>query len=162
MTLRILTLLAIPLLIGACATAPKLETAGVDSSLKPDLDPKTLDLSTDRRIHWGGVIIASRNLEQESQIEVLGYPLDGSGRPNTDSAPLGRFLATQKGYLETLDFSPGKSVSFVGKLQSSRTGKIGDSEYRYPTLLIEQSAVWDSRNYTRPQFHFGIGIGIHN
>ncbi len=162
MSTRFLALLAIPLLIGACATAPKLETGGVDPSLKPDLAPETLDLSTGSRIHWGGVVITSRNLEQESQIEVLGYPLDGSGRPNTDSAPLGRFLATKKGYLETLDFSPGKSVSFVGKLQPSRTGKIGDSDYRYPILLIEQSAVWDSNRYSRPQFRIGIGIGIHN
>lgn len=160
MNARIPLLLALPLLLAACAATPRLETQGVDPGLTPSQSTESLDLANGRRVHWGGVIIASRNLETESQIEVLAYPLTGGGRPNTEEKPLGRFLAVKKGYLETLDYGVGKTASFVGKLQPSRPGKIGDTDYRYPVLLIEQNRIWPSGGYTKPQFHIGIGIGI--
>lgn len=160
--LRNFALLLIGLVLSACAATPRLDTQGTDKALTPDLATTTLDLSTGRRVHWGGVIISSRNQENESVVELLAYPLGDSGRPNTDSAPLGRILAIKKGYLETLDYSAGKIASFVGTLQPSRAGRVGDAEYRYPVIQVEQSALWPPNSYSKPQFRIGIGIGIHN
>lgn len=157
---RFSALLLAALLVTGCAATPRLDTAGIDRSLTPDLATETLDLSSGRRVHWGGVIIGSRNQENESVVELLAYPLGDSGRPNTDSAPLGRILAVSSGYLETLDYSPGRIASFVGTVQPSRSGRVGDAEYRYPVLQIEQSALWPVESYSKPQFHIGIGIGI--
>ncbi|QKK11587.1 MAG: hypothetical protein HND59_08300 [Pseudomonadota bacterium] len=160
MSARPLSLLLAGLLITACAATPKLDTQGIDKSLSPDLATETLDLSSGRRVHWGGVIVSSRNQADESVVELLAYPLGDSGRPNTDSAPLGRILAVKKGYLETLDYSAGKIASFVGTVQPSRSGRVGATEYRYPVLQIEQSALWPPSDYGKPQFRIGIGIGI--
>ena len=160
MTIRSFIVLAISLVIGACATTPQSEPTAVDPSLTANRATESRDLANGRKIHWGGVIIASRNLKQESQLEMLAYPLTGNGRPDTDQKPLGRFLAVKKGYLETLDYGAGKSASFVGTLQPSRAGKIGDTDYRYPVLQIEQSRLWPASSYNKPQFHIGIGIGI--
>lgn len=162
MNARALMMVVIALALGACATTPPLETSGVDPDLTPAQSTESLDLANGRRIHWGGVIIAGRNLESESQLEMLAYPLTGNGRPDTDRKPLKRFLAVKKGYLETLDYSAGRIASFVGTLQPSRTGRIGDSDYRYPVLAIEQSRLWSDRGHTQPQFRIGIGIGISN
>lgn len=159
-SLRLILALLLGALLGACAAAPKLDTQNVDKTLTPQLASEILDLSAGRRVHWGGVIVASRNEANESIVELLTYPLGDSGRPNTDSAPLGRVLAVKQGYLETLDYSAGKIASFVGTLQPSRTGRVGDSQYRYPVLRIEQSALWPPGDYAKPQFHIGIGIGI--
>lgn len=161
-SLRHAPILIIALLATACATTPKLNTQGVDSTLTPNLPSEILGQSVGQRAHWGGVIISSRNQADESVVEVLAYPLGDSGRPNTDSAPQGRFLAVKQGYLETLDYSPGRIASFVGTLQPPRTGRVGDASYRYPVLRIDQSALWQANDYAKPQFHFGIGIGIHN
>lgn len=160
MSVRPLTLLCIALLVSACAATPKLDTQGIDRSLLPDLATETLDRSSGKRVHWGGVIVSSRNQANESVVELLAYPLSDSGRPNTDTAPFGRVLAVKNGYLETLDYSAGKIASFVGTLQPSRTGRVGDTEYRYPVLQIEQSGLWPPSDYGKPQFHIGIGIGI--
>lgn len=159
-SLRPSFLLIAALLLGACASAPKLDTQGVDRTLTPDTATETLDLSAGRRVHWGGVIVDSRNQENESVVELLAYPLGDSGRPNTDSAPLGRILAVKQGYLETLDYSAGKIASFVGTLQPSRTGRVGETDYRYPVVRIQQSALWPPSSYVKPQFHIGIGVGI--
>ncbi|GAB4349460.1 MAG: Slp family lipoprotein [Gammaproteobacteria bacterium] len=159
---RLLPLLFVSLMLGACASTPQLNSEGVDTGLVPSQSTETLDLANGRLVHWGGVIVASRNLAGESQLEILAYPLTGKGRPNTEEKPLGRFLAVKKGYLETLDYSAGKTVSIVGRLQPSRPGKIGEAEYRYPVVQIEQIALWRPASYSQPQFHIGIGIGIHN
>ncbi len=161
-TLRYALILTVTLLVAACASTPRLDAQGTDPTLTPNLPSENLDLSAGRRVHWGGVIITSRNQADESVVEILAYPLSDSGRPNTDSAPQGRFLAVKPGYLETLDYGPGRIASFVGTLQPSRSGRVGDAEYRYPVLRVEQSALWPTNDYAKPQFHIGIGIGIHN
>lgn len=141
-----------------CATVPPLNTAGVDKGLTPATPSATLDLARGKRVAWGGIIIDSRNLRDTSQVEVLAYPLDSDGRPETDSKPLGRFLAIKSGYLETLDFSRGRLASFVGTVQPTRAGKVGAAEYRYPVLHIEDSRIWRPRSSYGPQFHFGLGV----
>lgn len=162
MTALRLPLLLMLTLLTACATSPKLETAGVDQTLTPKAVAEG-NIEAGARVMWGGVIIATTNLKEQTQIEILAYPLDDDQHPDTAKPPLGRFLATQGGYLESNVYSQGRLITLTGSLQEKVTGRIGAADYIYPLIKIEQLHLWPERgDSAEPRFHFGIGVMLHN
>lgn len=116
-----------------------------------------------KTVLWGGVIIASTNLKESTQLEILAYPLGSDQRPMSEDQAMGRFLAIQKGYLETTDYTQGRYITVKGTLGSTQKGRIGDSEYIYPVVNITQLHLWSKEGeYVEPRVRFGIGVMIHN
>lgn len=156
----LLLVLVFASLVGACAK-PKLDDTGINKSLTPASAVADIAAARGQTVRWGGVIISSTNLKDDTQLEVLAYPLDDDGRPRGDAAPLGRFLAIRRGYLETLDYAPGRAVTLTGQVQETRENKVGDASYKYPVLAVDQARLWsDERRRGDSRFHFGIGVGI--
>lgn len=154
-------------LIAGCASPPIDTGAGVESSTPDSLvaeagDPAaTIDAGA--RVLWGGLIIASANLESGSQLEVLAYPLDRVQRPQTTHEPQGRFIVRTRDYLETLDFSPGRPVTAYGRVAAIDDGRVGEADYRYPVLQVDELHLWRPGDEpVRPRFNFGIGIDLSN
>lgn len=150
------------LLLGACATGPTFETRGADETLTPREAAQRPDALSGSRVAWGGVIIQGTNLRDSTRLEVLAYPLGGDNRPDTDAGPTGRFLAERPGYLETVNYAPGRLVTVVGPLTGTRTGSIGENEYLYPVVEAQRIQLWpqEPRYYTEPRIHFGVGVGV--
>ncbi len=157
--------LLVTLVLFGCAK-DKADDAAIDKNLTPhaavnDLTNNQGATSRGHRVRWGGVVIGSKNLKDHTQLEVLSYPLDRNGRPKRDSEPLGRFIATKDGYLETVDYAPGRLVTITGPVQTSETRKLGESDYDYPLIAVDDLKLWEQDvPRTEPRFHFGIGIGI--
>lgn len=151
------------LLLTGCATGPKFDTINVNPSLTPAQAVTKFNSARNSRVIWGGIIISATNLEGKTRFEVLSYPLSRSQRPNTDAAPQGRFLATKDGYVETLDYSPGKRITVTGTLTETREGRIGESLYIYPVVQTESLYLWTTTHAaTEPRINFGIGVILHN
>lgn len=154
-------ILAAALLLAACATGPKFETAGVDPALTPKRVAEGAPSAVGARVIWGGSIIASTNLEKGTQIEVLGYALDGQQRPRSEEPPQGRFLILYPEYLETVDYGPGRYVTVRGRVVAVREGQVGESRYRYPVVEPDGLHLWPKESQSsEPKVHFGVGIGI--
>lgn len=146
--------------VAGCATS-KVDDSGINKNLTPARAAADINVARGQTVRWGGVIISSNNLKDATQLEVLAYPLDDDGRPRRDMAPLGRFLAVRSGYLETVDYAPGRAVTLTGKVQETRENKVGEASYTYPVLAIDQARLWtDERRGGDSRFHFGIGVGI--
>jgi len=147
-------------LLTACATTPPLDITGVDVGITPTKVIADLEATRNRRVHWGGVIVQSKNLKDTTQIEVLAYPLDKAGKPNTESDPQARVLIMQPGYLETADYRPGRLVSIVGTVTEVREGAVGEARYTYPMVRADQLHLWpkQTKDRTGTDIHFGIGI----
>lgn len=154
------------LLLGlvGCASGPKFDTSAVDKTLLPTAVAADIDAGRGRTAMWGGPIINSRNYENTSQLEVLAYPLNDAGRPQLDQSPLGRFLVQRAGYLETVDYAPGRLITAIGPVAGVRSGAVGDARYNYPVVEARQLHLWPrsegAPRSSNPQFHFGIGIGV--
>lgn len=161
---RVILVGALLLGLVACASGPKFDTSAVDKALLPTAVAADVDTTRGRTAMWGGPIINSRNFEDRSQLEVLAYPLNDAGRPRLDQSPLGRFLIDRAGYLETVDYAPGRLVTAIGPVAGVRSGTVGDARYNYPVLEARQLHLWPRSETvprsTNPQFHFGIGIGV--
>lgn len=159
----LLITLLFAILLAACATSPRFDTTGIDVSLTPKLAVSKNQTLQGVPVFWGGVIITSNNLKDVTQLEVLAYPLDSNQRPASEQAPLGRFLAVKEGYLETADFAPGRLITLTGTLGDKRIGRVGEAEYIYPVVNINQLHLWFSRGASvEPQVQFGFGLMIHN
>lgn len=156
-----LSVVAIAAVTG-CATTPPLDLTGVDREVTPVQAMAQPGEARGQRVLWGGVIVGSRNLTSGTELEVLAYPLTSAGKPDRNADPTRRFLLTHAGYLEPVDYGPGRLVSAVGKVAGAREGKVGETPYTYPLLEAEQVHLWprESARRTDPSVHFGVGVGV--
>ena len=146
------------LLVTACATGPRFETTGVATDLTPRGAALRFDEVRAERVLWGGIIVDSTHPRQGTRLEVLAFPLENQS-PQTQQAPLGRFLVIEPGYLETADYAPGRRVTVVGRLGELRQGRIGEAEYTYPVVRADDIHLWPRETAAaEPRVHFGFGV----
>lgn len=147
--------------LAACASGPDFPTQDVNLTLHPQ--QATAPAMAGQRVLWGGLIIATHNLQDHTRLEVLAYPLDSRQRPDTSAQPQGRFLAERGGYLEPVDYASGRLVTLTGTVQKARAGKIQDSDYTYPVIAVTAIHLWPAGEGqgTDTQVHFGLGVIFH-
>jgi outer membrane lipoprotein len=153
-----LYLLLTLLMLSACAASP-LKLDGVNRDVSPAM-VNTAHPYTKLRVVWGGMIIKTQPLQQNTQIEVLAFPVASDGEPDRQTASQGRFLILRQGYLEPADFAPGRWVSVVGTIGQPQLGKVGEADYLFPVIVPEQLYLWplNASSNTQTFFHFGVGI----
>lgn len=155
-----LSLLLIALLLTACASSPKVAT-DAERGITPT-EAVSLDLSgAQTPLQWGGVIVETHNLANNTELQILAYPLNSSGRPEVSDSPTGRFIVQKAGYLESVDYRKGRQVTATGKLAEKRTGKVGEAAYTFPVLLADELVLWpeQSTRKANPRVNFGLGVG---
>jgi outer membrane lipoprotein len=112
---------------------------------------------------WGGKILDVRNLADETEIQVVAYPLDRAQRPQQSAPTQGRFILVLPGFVEPLDFPPGRFLTVRGRIDGSRVRRIGDADREYPVLRRDALHLWPvnfPRERSRVSFGVGIGVGI--
>ncbi|MDH5444906.1 MAG: Slp family lipoprotein [Gammaproteobacteria bacterium] len=160
--MKTLSLLLLVLTITGCAQYPKFDTRHVDKSLLPTQVASDLKAHKGKNILWGGTILSGKNLKKSTRLEVLAYPLDGDGWPERDQKPLGRFILSQAGYLETADYAKGRVITVLGSITGIEKGKVGDSAYTYPLVQVQQLHLWEKIDRkSGTGFHFGVGVMFH-
>jgi outer membrane lipoprotein len=135
---------------------------GVDAALTPTQAATRIDTAQGRRVAWGGSIINTTNRQNTTEIELLGYPLDSGGRPDSGATAQQRFVLVRPGYLESADYRAGRLISAVGTVVGTRAGKVGEAPYTYPVLQAEQLHLWpiEEPRESGSNVRFGIGVGI--
>ncbi len=157
-----LYLLPIALLLSACASAPEFDAEKTAAPITVAQAVSTPDSHKGKQVLWGGAIINSTNLKNETRLEVLAYPLDSDNYPQTGKPAYGRFLLLKQGYLETVDYAPGRLITVSGTLDGVQKSKLDESVYTYPLLRAEKIHLWSKNGKSETQFHFGIGVMFRN
>jgi outer membrane lipoprotein len=148
--------------LSGCATTDCVSAVG-----RTGLTPAQVAASrgyTGERQRWGGTLASARNLADSTELEVIGYPLNGCGQPRTGAKPVGRFILVNPGYLETAEHPPGTPLTATGIIAGTREGNVGGASYRFP-LLTGQGVRWWQREtqgtgtYRLPWVSIGIGGG---
>lgn len=115
-----------------------------------------------QRLERGGSIVATSSKGDRTEIEVLAYPLDERGRPDTRRSTIGRFLAVRSGPAAPADYLPGTLVTVSGVLVSAAQGQEAP---RLPTIVADNVRVWErdtsirSQSNVKPTFDVGGGGG---
>jgi len=157
-------LVAGSIILASCASGPQFPTEQVNTSLQPKQAAQSSETLVGERVIWGGVVLATRNLEKTSELEVLAYPLDEfNQKPETGDSPLGRFLVSLSGYLETADYGKGRLVTVTGRFSEIEQGKVGQAPYTYPVIEAADMYLWPRDSGVRgPNFRFGVGVIFRN
>jgi outer membrane lipoprotein len=105
---------------------------------------------------WSGVIAAIKNLPSKTQLDVLYYPANASGRPLVKEEPVGRFKVFTDKFLDPAVYEKGRSITVVGTIVEKVSEKIDEYEYVYPTLERAKVHLWKKRDKrTEVEFYYG-------
>lgn len=145
----------------ACATTESL-TISPDETVVQPYQVSAAGADTGRRVAWGGTVIRVENRSERTRLEMLAFPLGSDGVPDTGRSPTGRFMADYRGFLDPVDYAPGRRATLRGRITSSHSGKVGDAPYQYPVIEVEEVRLWISGRseggWWPPQLHIGIGV----
>lgn len=152
-----------------CVSGPE-----IPESLEPQIDKSVTftqvlqspEAYTGRTVVVGGEVLSARGLKEGTQLEVLQLPLGDRQRPaaqRTESQ--GRFLALSRDSVDPAKFADGTPVTIVGEVTGAQTGRLDETDYRYPTLDVKYLYVWDKRREQEPWRsgpRFGVfgGVGM--
>lgn len=156
--MRIAITLACAAMLAACATSPK-PLQGQFAAVQPE--QAVASGSAGELVRWGGRIVEVRTEKLNSCFEIVGAPLDSSGRPRKVDSSTGRFIACRTGFYEPQVFAPGRELTISGHIESFETRKVGEYDYRYPRVAADVVFLWPERRTMdlqyRPTFSFGLG-----
>ena len=161
--MRLFTFLALTLL---CCTACTLPIS------QPSLDLVDRELTfaalrqdperyLGRYLLLGGAVVAVRNTTAGSELEVVQFPTDHSGRITATDNSGGRFLVQIDTFSEPAIYQ-GRLVSLVGKVTGQKRAPLGEIDYLYPVLTAHELHLWrpeESPDAARVHFGFGFGVG---
>lgn len=151
--------LALAVLLSSCAAAPPTAPGAAPAA---GATPAPRGSPGAQRVQWGGQIVAVDNRVDRTELEILGYPLDPDGRPDTSAPSLGRFVAVRPGFLDPADYAPGRLITASGSLGATRPGTVGSAPVRLATLEVESLRLWP-RDPPGPRVvpygTLGIGFG---
>jgi outer membrane lipoprotein len=157
-----LGLAAATLLLVACAPKPIYRPAPDTLTATPNQVAQAPERYGHANIIWGGRIVKVTNLANQTEIELLAYPLDKSQRPQTKEPAGGRFIAVVPGYLESLDYPRGELMTVSGTLKGTRAGKVGGADYVFPLVDTRDYHLWTAEELRSPwsNVHLGVGLGM--
>ncbi len=145
---------------GCAATQPRLDTTRVNRVVTPAVIASAPADDHGGIVQWGGRIVALENDRDQTEIQVLSYPLNRTGAPRLNREPTGRFLLVYDGFLEPTDFAPGKLLTAIGDIRGNATQTIGQAQVDIPVLAAEQLRLWRERRGSRLVPHVGVGISV--
>lgn len=151
-------LLVLLTVVGACVS---IEFEGQEEAIAIyPLDVERMGIEQGMVV-WGGQIIGVHNSEEGTELQVLAYPLDGGNAPKVDYDSVGRFVVYYPGYLEPLDYAPGRWVSLAGELDGwVLVEHREDYKRSVPAVQSAQIHLWPKDPYSWTQ-NLNLGVGIH-
>lgn len=156
MNRRFALLILLPML-AACATSPFSES-GLIAPFGP-ADALRGDVALGQRVLWGGRIVGVANTSEYTELEMLALPLDRADRPRESAEGGVRFVVRYRGFLEPVNYAPGRSVTAMGRFDGVEARSVGEFEVDQPVLDARQLELWPARD-ERPRTSFGIGVGV--
>ncbi len=126
------------------------------------------DVYHDVQVRWGGTIINVTNQQQNTELQVLLYPLNYYGRPQISKTAEGRFLAVSQQFLDPAIYEKGTEITLMGRLQGKKAINVGKKQLEIPVVAIDNDHIWPverpysqySGNYSfRSGYRYGYGFG---
>jgi outer membrane lipoprotein len=143
MKTRLLIIMAASIFLGGCAhviSENVLKEVNRNISFAQLLrDPMSYRGQT---VLLGGVIVKASYHQEGTLLEIYQTEMDWEERPVDIDVSEGRFLALHKGFLESEIYKKGRKVTVAGVVTGSRTLKLGEIDYHYPSLLIREIHLW--------------------
>ena len=139
--LLISVFLPITLLVSACTTVPETLVGEYGEATPAGIDPQAKGTP----VRWGGVIVDAMPDQQKTCFEILSKNLNKYMRPQNNDTTAGRFIACKSGFHDPEVWTKGREVTLTGEFQYVEERKIGDFNYRYPVVNVDNLVLWQKR-----------------
>ncbi|WP_286235232.1 Slp family lipoprotein [Thalassotalea sediminis] len=131
------------LVMSGCVHVPEKLTVSENTNLTNFEQAKRADSNLKgQQARWGGVIAKVTNQSENTIIEVVHFDLKPSMRPKVKDETKGRFKVIYPGLLDPVIFKEGRSITAIGQVGILSSGKIGEHDYQYPTLMADYVHLW--------------------
>ena len=115
----------------------------------------------DAGIVWGGKILGVRNRAEVTEVEIVAYPLDRAQRPDPGAQTLGRFVISLPGFVEPLDYPPGRFVTLQARVAGTEVARIDEHDVVLPIVGSANVHLWPVNfPYDGSHWSFGVGVGV--
>ena len=160
--LRLLCASLASLALAGCATPAFKDVGAVVAIFASDVQ-QSPERYLGADVVWGGRIISVHNRAESTEVEVVGYPLDRIQQPLPEASTVGRFILILPGFVEPLDYPPGRHLSVHGTVAGARHGSVDEHDYLYPLLKAREVTVWPWGFMfdKKPHVNVGIGVRVH-
>ena len=101
----------------------------------------------------GGYILETQNLPDKSSIKVLQAPLGLGENPKSKDDSEGRFIVSQKGFLDPEIYSKDRKVTVAGTVVGKTIEKIDHSAQPYLKLDSREIYLWPKEVYYPGPFY---------
>ncbi|MEE9613658.1 MAG: Slp family lipoprotein [Thermodesulfobacteriota bacterium] len=139
------------LFLAGCSAVSPAVLRDVDKSVTVPLVQSNPDEYIGRKVLWGGIIIASENLDKTTRVEILSSRLNMSHKP-TGKGFGGRFMIEAPGFLDPFVYRPDRGITVVGFVKGVVTRKIGSMEYPYPVVEPVEVTLTDTYEEEYPPY----------
>lgn len=157
---RAYVLVLLALLLAACASSP-LQTGADEVAPFGPAHVLSGEASVGDAVIWGGRIAAIRNLADYTELTVVSYPLDRGDRPRIHQQAGVRFVVRKAGFLEPVQYMPGRYLSVLGHIAGLESSPVGDHWLEMPVLSADQIHLWPADvSRWQSQTRFSVGVGI--
>lgn len=150
------------LTIAGCARSPVVDE-GVEVAAVGPAHVLAEDGHDGERVVWGGRIVAIENLAESTELTVVSYPLQRGDRPRIRSEPGIRFIVVEAGFLEPVQYAPGRFVTVLGTVDGLAHRSVGEYIREHPVLQSERIHLWpaDPAEWqSGPRFSIGVGVSF--
>ena len=138
-----LALLLATVSVGCVTSSPLAPESGVTLSKLTVEEARQTSLVAPQTVRWGGTIVGIANTtDNKTQVEIVSRPLQRSGRPINDDRTDGRFIAEFSDFLDPEIYTAGRDLSVIGMVTDIVDGRIGETDYRFPLLLVSDHRYW--------------------
>lgn len=144
-------LLLLSLGLAGCSSLPK---SIRDSPAKElSLIEATADKSIGTNIRWGGEVVRVENKNAQSLLEIVAYPLNHYGKPQTGKDSQGRYVARSEEFYDPEVYEKGTLITIVGRVAGAEKRKVDQRSLLMPVIDITESHKWrptQQRHYQDP------------
>lgn len=129
--------------LSACqSNIPEQIRQGIESSPSVAQVREAPQKYVSQSIRWGGLILETENRQDTSRLTVMALPLSDKGKPRIYDQSPGRFIAVINKFVEPLEFSRDRQITFSGIISGAEKIKVGDFPYEYPVIQVDQYHLW--------------------
>lgn len=141
----IMSLLSLSLLVACSYMAPSIKPPPEgDLSLQQVMTD--IHSHTGKRVRWGGKIIAVENSEQQSEIQVVQFPLNRTGRPDDSSNSEGRFIVRSSSFLDPEVYKSDSFITVLGEIVDQKTITVDKKQLVLPVITMSKEQRWPANN----------------
>ncbi|MGZ8161135.1 MAG: Slp family lipoprotein [Methylobacter sp.] len=152
-------LLLICLLLNACSSLPlAIRNPPLHDTSYTEATQKIANYK-DAPVRWGGIIVDVENEQNFSLVQVLYYPLESDGEPQTDQQSVGRFVFKSPEFLDPAVYAKNAKITVAGTLAGDIERMVGKKVLRVPLISATTIYLWPV--YAYDNYYDGFGYGYN-